>query len=183
MMSRFRMISPPKITSIIHNMGGSLARPVSSLFTSPVPWVCWNARLFGFPGFPGSCHGGRLISFLRPCFIIVQKTSQTLRIQRLRPRRGAHVLAVVGMLLSAPAPAEKLGVGGTGSTKRRAAGLRKAAGNRRLRRGKDGAESLSRGLAAAVSRHDGNGASAAKRRRRGRSASAGPRERRDMGSR
>ena len=70
--------------------------------------------LFGLLGLPGSWYGGTLISFLRPYISIFRSSSQTLRIQPLRSRRGARVLAAAFVLLSAPAHAQKLGVGGTG---------------------------------------------------------------------
>ena len=88
MIRRFRMISPPKSPRIIHFMGESLARPVSSLFTSPVPWICWKATLFGFAGLPGSCSGLRLMPFLRGYFTTSRNLLQTLRIQSLRVHLG-----------------------------------------------------------------------------------------------
>ena len=67
-------------------------------------WKLW------YNGSDGSVFG--LISFLHRPFTIFQRSPQTLRIQRLQPRRGAHLLAAACVLLSEPAHAQKLGVGG-----------------------------------------------------------------------
>ena len=101
------MIPKPTMPMTAPVQSKSKAEVGFRLLTSPVPCCCCQKTLFGLPGFPGSCHGGRLISFLRPCFIIFQKTSQTPRIQPLRSRWGAH------LLLSVPAHTQKLGIGGT----------------------------------------------------------------------
>lgn len=138
-----------------------------------------TSRAWGlmYNGLIGSVNG--LISFLRHSFTTARQSSQTVRIQPLQPRRGAHFAGSCRHRRWL----KRLGSAGRGRRSIAAAGLRQTAGQCRPRRGKDGAGSLSRSLTAAGSRHDGNGASAARRRHRGRSASAGPRERRDKGSR
>ena len=58
-----------------------------------------------YNGSEGSVFG--LISFLRHSFTTSPQSSQILKIQPLRSRRGAPLLAVVGVLLSARAHAQK----------------------------------------------------------------------------
>ncbi len=99
------MIPKPTMPMTAPVQNKSKAEVGFRLLTSPVPCCCCQKTLFGLPGLPGSCHGGRLISFLRFCFIIFQMTSQTLRIQLFRPHWGADLLAAACLALSAAAAA------------------------------------------------------------------------------
>jgi hypothetical protein len=65
-----------------------------------------TSRAWGlmYNGLIGSVNG--LISFLRHSFTTARQSSQTLRIQPLRPRWGTHLLAFVGALLQDRASGE-----------------------------------------------------------------------------
>ena len=66
-----------------------------------------TSRAWGlmYNGLIGSVNG--LISFLRAYISIFWKSSQTFRIQPLRPPRGARLLAAASVLLSAPVHCSK----------------------------------------------------------------------------
>jgi hypothetical protein len=108
MMSRLRMIIVPKIPRMTHVNKKSPGVFGERFVTSRAWGLMYN-------GLIGSVNG--LISFLRHSFTISPQSSQTLKIQPLRLRPGVTLLAVVGVLLSARAHAQKLGFGGTGSMK------------------------------------------------------------------
>lgn len=104
MMSRLRMIIVPKIPRMTHVNKKSPGVFGERFVTSRAWGLMYNGLIVSVNG---------LISFLRHSFTISPQSSQILKIQPLRSRRGAPLLAVVGVLLSARAHAQKLGFGGT----------------------------------------------------------------------